>query len=91
MEVTLLLILLTLSMTYNGYQYFENKKISTENKKLSEENLYIEKLSDEEKGFIIFAIDMYIDYCEDLGIVSKNKHDQIVSNLQEIKNKIKEE
>ena len=44
-------------------------------------------LSKKQKDFIIFAIDMYIDYSEELGITSKQQHDIIVNNLKEIKDK----
>ena len=44
-------------------------------------------LSKKQKEFIIFAIDMYIDYSEELEITSKTQHDVIVENLKEIKEK----
>ena len=44
-------------------------------------------LSRKQKDFIIFAIDMYIDYSEELEITSKSQHDVIVENLKEIKEK----
>ena len=44
-------------------------------------------LSKKQKEFIIFAIDMYIDYSEELEITSKTQHDTIVENLKEIKEK----
>ena len=39
-------------------------------------------LSRKQKDFIIFAIDMYIDYSEELEITSKSQHDVIVENLK---------
>jgi hypothetical protein len=44
-------------------------------------------LSKKQKEFIVFAIDMYIDYSEELEITSKNQHNVIVENLKEIKEK----
>lgn len=44
-------------------------------------------LSKKQKEFITFAIDMYIDYSEELNITSEGQHDIIVSNLKEIKEK----
>ena len=44
-------------------------------------------LSKKQKEFIIFAIDMYIDYAEELDITSSSQHELIVNNLKEIKEK----
>ena len=44
-------------------------------------------LSKKQKDFIIFAIDMYIDYAEELEITSSEQHDIIVENLKTIKEK----
>lgn len=44
-------------------------------------------LSRKQKDFIIFAIDMYVDYAEELEITSKTQHETIVENLKEIKEK----
>jgi len=44
-------------------------------------------LSKKQKDFIIFAIDMYIDYAEELEITAKDQHDIIVENLKTIKEK----
>ena len=44
-------------------------------------------LSKKQKEFIVFAIDMYIDYAEELEITAKNQHEVIVENLKEIKEK----
>jgi len=51
---------------------------------------YIKKvpyLSKKEKDFIEFAIDMYIQYAEELEISSKEHHDIVVKELEKIKNK----
>lgn len=42
-------------------------------------------LSKKEKDFIIFAIDMYIDYAKKLDIQSEEQHEQIVKQLKNIK------
>jgi competence protein ComGF len=42
-------------------------------------------LSKKQKEFIIFAIDMYVEYAEELDIVSPEKHEQIVKQLKQIK------
>lgn len=42
-------------------------------------------LSKKQKEFIIFSIDMYLDYAEELEIYSKEQHDIIIKNLKEIK------
>ena len=44
-------------------------------------------LSKKQKEFIVFAIDMYVDYAEELDITSKTQHDTIVENLKKIKEK----
>ena len=44
-------------------------------------------LSKKQKDFIKFAIDMYIDYAEELDITAGDKHEIIVENLKEIKEK----
>ena len=44
-------------------------------------------LSEKEKDFIKFAIDMYIDYAKELNIYSEEKHELIVKNLNKIKEK----
>ena len=51
---------------------------------------YIRKsthISDNEKEFINFTIDMYVKYAEELDIHSKKQHEKIVSELEKIKNK----
>lgn len=42
-------------------------------------------LSKKEKEFIEFAIDMYIDYSEELKITSPEDHELIIKNLEKIK------
>ena len=49
-------------------------------------NLY---LSDKEKEFIIFVMDIYEQYSDDLGIQSKEQHTKLVEELNKIKKKIK--
>ena len=44
-------------------------------------------LSDKEKDFIIFVIDIFEQYGDDLGIQSKEQHEQLVNELEKIKNK----
>ena len=48
-------------------------------------NIY---LSNKEKEFIVFCIDMYINYAEELEINSKNEHSLIVKELEKIKEKL---
>jgi hypothetical protein len=47
--------------------------------------------STKEKEFIIFVIDIFIEYGDDLGIQSKEQHKKLVEELQKIKNKHLEE
>ena len=44
-------------------------------------------LSDKEKEFIIFVIDIFKEYGDDLGIQSKEQHKKLVEELEKIKNK----
>lgn len=44
-------------------------------------------LSDKEKEFIIFVIDIFEQYGDDLGIQSKEQHEKLVNELEKIKNK----
>jgi len=44
-------------------------------------------ISDKEKEFIVFVIDIFIQYGDDLGIQSKEEHQKITSELNKIKNK----
>lgn len=46
-------------------------------------------LSDKEKEFIQFVIDIFIEYGDDLGIQSKKQHEKLVEELNKIKNKLK--
>ena len=44
-------------------------------------------LSDKEKEFIIFTMDIFIEYGEDLGVQSKEQHEKLVKELNKIKEK----
>jgi competence protein ComGC len=44
-------------------------------------------ISDKEKEFIIFVIDIFEQYGDELGIQSKDQHKKIVEELEKIKNK----
>lgn len=44
-------------------------------------------LDKKEKDFIEFAIDMYIEYAEELEINSKEQHEIVVTELNKIKKK----
>ena len=44
-------------------------------------------LSDKEKDFIIFVIDIFKDYGDDLGVQSKEQHKKLVDELEKIKTK----
>jgi hypothetical protein len=44
-------------------------------------------ISDKEKEFIIFVIDIFEQYGDDLGIQSKEQHQKLVDELEKIKNK----
>jgi len=47
-------------------------------------------LSDKEKDFIKFVIDIFSEYGDDLGIQSKDQHKKLVEELDKIKkNKLK--
>jgi len=41
-------------------------------------------LSDKEKEFIIFVIDIFKEYADDLGIQSKDQHKKLVEELEKI-------
>ena len=45
-------------------------------------------LSDKEKEFITFVIDIFSEYGDDLGIQSKEQHKKLVEELNKIKKKI---
>lgn len=44
-------------------------------------------LSDKEKEFLVFVIDVFTEYADDLGIQSKEQHKKLVEELEKIKNK----
>ena len=44
-------------------------------------------LSDKEKDFIIFVMEIFKDYGDDLGIQSKEQHQKLVEELEKIKTK----
>lgn len=44
-------------------------------------------LNDKEKEFIVFVIDIFKDYGDDLGIQTKEQHEKLVEELEKIKNK----
>jgi hypothetical protein len=44
-------------------------------------------ISDKEKEFIVFVIDIFIQYGDDLGIQSKEEHEKITAELNKIKDK----
>lgn len=47
-------------------------------------------LSDKEKDFIIFVMDIFSEYGDDLGVQSKDQHKKLVEELDKIKkNKLK--
>jgi len=47
-------------------------------------NTYI---SDKEKEFLLFIINIYEEYSSELGIQSKEQHEKLVNELEKIKNK----
>lgn len=53
---------------------------------LSKKSIYF---SDKEKEFIVFVIDIFIEYGDDLGIQSKEQHKKLVEELNKIKNNLK--
>ena len=44
-------------------------------------------LSDKEKDFVIFVMDIFKEYGDDLGIQSKDQHEKLVEELEKIKTK----
>ena len=44
-------------------------------------------IQDKEKEFIVFVIDIFIQYGDDLGIQSKEEHKKITAELNKIKDK----
>lgn len=51
---------------------------------LIKKNTYI---TDKEKEFIIFVIDIFEQYGDDLGIQSKEQHEKLTEELEKIKKK----
>lgn len=45
--------------------------------------------SDKEKEYIIFVMDIFKEYGDDLGIQSKDQHEKLVEELEKIKSKLK--
>lgn len=43
-------------------------------------------LSKKEKDMVIFSIDMYIDYGDEIGITDEKQHPIIIDELKKIKN-----
>lgn len=50
----------------------------------SKKSIYI---TDKEKEFIIFVIDIFEEYGDDLGIQSKEQHEKLTEELEKIKKK----
>lgn len=46
-------------------------------------------LSDKEKEFVKFVMDIFKEYGDELGIQSKDQHKQLVEELEKIKKKLK--
>lgn len=44
--------------------------------------------SDKEKEFIIFVMDIFKEYGDDLGVQSKDQHKKLVEELEKIKTKL---
>lgn len=44
-------------------------------------------ISNKEKDFLLFTIDMYIEYSKDLNIHSEEQHDIIIKELNKLKEK----
>ena len=44
-------------------------------------------LSNKEKEFVTFVIDIFSEYGDDLGIQSKKEHEKLVEELEKIKKK----
>lgn len=44
-------------------------------------------LTEKEKEFIVFVINIFKDYGDDLGIQTKDQHEKLVEELEKIKNK----
>ena len=50
----------------------------------SKKSIYI---TDKEKEFIVFVIDIFEQYGDDLGIQSKEQHEKLTEELEKIKKK----
>lgn len=50
--------------------------------KFSKKSIY---LSDKEKEFIVFVINVFSQYGDELGIQSKEQHEKLVNELEKIK------
>ena len=44
-------------------------------------------LSDKEKEFIVFTMEIFIEHGEELGIQSKDQHEKLAKELEKIKQK----
>ena len=44
-------------------------------------------LSNKEKEFIVFVMDIFTEYSDDLGIQTKEQHEKLVEELEKIKTK----
>ena len=69
----IIILLITIIILLAGSLHFFIKK-----------NIY---LSDKEKDFIMFVIDIFAEYGDDLGIQSKEQHKKLVEELEKIKTK----
>ena len=69
----IIVLLITIIVLLAGSLFFLIKK-----------NIY---LSDNEKDFITFVIDIFIEYGDDLGIQSKDQHKKLIKELEKIKTK----
>ena len=52
--------------------------------RFSKKSIY---LSDKEKEFIVFVMDIFTEYGDDLGVQSKDQHEKLVEELDKIKTK----
>ena len=70
--IIIILLLIIISLLSLALYYFGKKGIYP---------------SDKEKEFILFTIDIFIEYGESLGIQSKDQHEKLTEELEKIKNK----
>jgi hypothetical protein len=84
MEILLAIVLLLVGLVI--YLIDKNKKLNKQVIILSKE---LEFLSKKDLEFLEFTADMYIKYAKDLKIHSKDQHEFIVKELEEIIEKIK--